>query len=76
MAVVVFADAEMIRNLRGMEVSAAGDVCPVCHKPFDKGKKRRLIDTCGHERCYTCMFSSDQCPLCENQGKAFKRRYK
>ncbi|XP_064595070.1 protein TANC2-like isoform X3 [Liolophura sinensis] len=63
----VIRDAEMIRNLRGMEVSAVGDMCPVCHKPFDKGKKRRLIDTCGHERCYTCMFSSDQCPLCEDQ---------
>ncbi|XP_022248629.1 protein TANC2-like [Limulus polyphemus] len=38
--------------------------CPSCHMPFDKGKKRRLIDNCGHERCYSCMFNSDRCPLC------------
>ncbi|XP_022237488.1 protein TANC2-like isoform X1 [Limulus polyphemus] len=38
--------------------------CPSCHMPFDKGKKRRLIDNCGHERCYSCIFNSDQCPLC------------
>ncbi|XP_064644495.1 protein TANC2-like isoform X5 [Lineus longissimus] len=41
------------------------EICPACHLPFDKGKKRRLIDTCGHERCYMCMFSSEDCPLCE-----------
>ncbi|KAL0115994.1 hypothetical protein PUN28_011102 [Cardiocondyla obscurior] len=32
--------------------------------PFDKGKKRRLIDSCGHERCYSCLFRSEVCPLC------------
>lgn len=32
--------------------------------PFDKGKKRRLIDSCGHERCYSCLFRSESCPLC------------
>jgi len=32
--------------------------------PFDKGKKRRLIDSCGHERCYSCLFRSEACPLC------------
>ncbi|KAK7578136.1 hypothetical protein V9T40_010341 [Parthenolecanium corni] len=32
--------------------------------PFDKGKKRKLIDTCGHERCYSCMFRNEACPLC------------
>lgn len=31
---------------------------------FDKGKKRRLIDNCGHERCYSCMFTNEACPLC------------
>ncbi|GAB6031968.1 hypothetical protein CHUAL_010349 [Chamberlinius hualienensis] len=39
-------------------------LCPSCNMPFDKGKKRKLIDACGHERCYSCMFTSDQCPLC------------
>lgn len=33
--------------------------------PFDKGKKRKLIDTCGHEKCYTCVFTNEQCPLCQ-----------
>nr|CAD7458980.1 unnamed protein product [Timema tahoe] len=32
--------------------------------PFDKGKKRKLIDSCGHERCYSCMFRNEACPLC------------
>ncbi|XP_070535963.1 protein TANC2-like [Ptychodera flava] len=45
-----------------MEVSI--DCCPVCNLPFDKAKKRRLTDACGHTRCYTCMFNTDICPLC------------
>lgn len=36
--------------------------------PFDKGKKRRLIDNCGHERCYSCMFTNESCPLCSING--------
>lgn len=35
--------------------------------PFDKGKKRKLIDNCGHERCYSCMFKNEQCPVCRQQ---------
>ncbi|XP_062566416.1 protein TANC2-like isoform X2 [Saccostrea cucullata] len=42
------------------------DCCPLCHMPFDKGKKRRLIDTCGHAKCYSCMFTYDTCRICEN----------
>ena len=38
--------------------------CPCCEMPFDKGKKRRLIDSCGHERCYSCLIRSENCPLC------------
>ncbi|XP_049872678.1 protein TANC2 isoform X4 [Pectinophora gossypiella] len=39
--------------------------------PFDKGKKRKLIDTCGHERCYSCMFRNEACPICarNSQGR-------
>ncbi|GFR94297.1 protein TANC2, partial [Elysia marginata] len=47
-----------------MEDTLGPELCPACHRPFDSGKKRRLIDTCGHERCYTCMFNSELCPLC------------
>jgi hypothetical protein len=36
--------------------------------PFDKGKKRRLIDNCGHERCYSCMFTNESCPVCSSDG--------
>ena len=42
----------------------SGSMCPSCEMPFDKGKKRRLIDSCGHERCYSCLFRSEACPLC------------
>ncbi|XP_065582552.1 protein TANC2-like isoform X2 [Artemia franciscana] len=41
-----------------------GGVCPSCLMPFDNNRKRRLIDACGHERCYSCLFSSESCPLC------------
>lgn len=41
------------------------DFCPSCLMPFDNNRKRRLIDSCGHERCYACLFSNDAvCPLC------------
>eukprot|EP00095_Tigriopus_kingsejongensis_P002147 maker-scaffold583_size130250-snap-gene-0.13 protein:Tk02147 transcript:maker-scaffold583_size130250-snap-gene-0.13-mRNA-1 annotation:"protein tanc2 isoform x3" len=46
------------------------DVCPSCQLPFDKGKKRRLVDTCGHQRCYTCMFKRQECPVCFGQGSS------
>ena len=40
------------------------DFCPSCLMPFDNNRKRRLIDSCGHERCYACLFSNELCPLC------------
>ena len=43
--------------------------CPSCRMPFDKAKKRRLVDTCGHERCYACMFRNETCPICNASGK-------
>ncbi|XP_065220330.1 protein TANC2 isoform X3 [Planococcus citri] len=44
-------------------------ICPGCNMPFDKGKKRKLIDTCGHERCYSCMFRNEACPLCTSNDQ-------
>ncbi|KAK0089572.1 hypothetical protein PV325_006701 [Microctonus aethiopoides] len=41
-------------------------ICPSCDMPFDKGKKRRLIDSCGHERCYSCLFRNETCTICRN----------
>ncbi|KAI5748263.1 hypothetical protein M8J77_023609 [Diaphorina citri] len=55
-------DLAAIRKL--LESESGGSVCPSCNMPFDKGKKRKLIDTCGHERCYGCMFRNEACPLC------------
>ncbi|XP_058796841.1 protein TANC2 [Phymastichus coffea] len=46
-----------------------GSSCPSCEMPFDKGKKRRLIDSCGHERCYSCLFRSEACPLCAQEAR-------
>ncbi|KAL9903589.1 protein TANC2 isoform X2 [Glossina fuscipes] len=51
-----------IRRLLEHDTSDA--ICPTCRISFDKGKRRKLIDTCGHERCYSCMFRNDQCPMC------------
>ncbi|CAH1131521.1 unnamed protein product [Ceutorhynchus assimilis] len=55
-------DLAAIRRLLESEVMVG--TCPSCEMPFDKGKKRRLIDNCGHERCYSCMFTNEACPLC------------
>ena len=53
-----------IRALVESSTMLNGSMCPSCEMPFDKGKKRRLIDSCGHERCYSCLFRSEACPLC------------
>lgn len=64
-----FTDLAAIRRLLDSETSGGGTTCPSCEMPFDKGKKRRLIDTCGHERCYTCMFTNEACPLCNGRNQ-------
>lgn len=56
-------------NIKPGSSCANSEFCPSCSEPFDNGKKRRLIDSCGHERCYTCMFSKELCSLCTFQGK-------
>ena len=53
---------------RMMENEADGGLCPSCHMPFDNNKQRRLLDACGHERCYSCLFRQEECPLCRTQG--------
>lgn len=55
-------DLAAIRKI--LENETGGSLCPSCQMPFDKGKKRKLIDTCGHERCYSCMFRNEACPIC------------
>ncbi|CAG9132653.1 unnamed protein product [Plutella xylostella] len=57
-----------IRQL--LESETGGTSCPSCNMPFDKGKKRKLIDTCGHERCYSCMFRNEACPVCARNSHA------
>lgn len=59
-----FLDLAQIRALVESTTVLSGSMCPSCEMPFDKGKKRRLIDSCGHERCYSCLFRSEACPLC------------
>ena len=75
----LFADLSAVRRLMSSSgaksspaVSSAGasDVCPSCRLPFDKGKKRRLVDTsCGHQRCYQCMFKKQECPVCFDKAR-------
>ncbi|GBN99551.1 hypothetical protein AVEN_254354-1 [Araneus ventricosus] len=52
-----------------MMLENVGTLCPTCCTPFDKGKHRKLIDTCGHELCYMCI-NSDHCPLCVYHAQA------
>lgn len=59
------------RKTVGKAVSSAGPgLCPSCNMPFDRSRKRRLIDSCGHERCYSCIFRTDRCPLCVQTGSS------
>ncbi|KAE8742661.1 hypothetical protein FOCC_FOCC011790 [Frankliniella occidentalis] len=60
-----------MEQLRG--AVEALEFCPSCHMPFDKGKKRRLIDSCGHERCYDCLVQNEACPQCAANGLPAKR---
>lgn len=66
---MLVSDLAAIRQLLDSETGAT--TCPSCNMPFDKGKKRKLIDTCGHERCYSCMFRNEACPICarNSQGR-------
>lgn len=57
-------DLAAIRKI--LENETGGTSCPSCKMPFDKGKKRKLIDTCGHDRCYSCMFKNESCTICAN----------
>ncbi|XP_055610896.1 protein TANC2 isoform X2 [Uranotaenia lowii] len=59
------ADKDLAAIRKILENETGGAVCPSCQMPFDKGKKRKLIDTCGHERCYSCMFRNEICPICQ-----------
>lgn len=45
-------------------MDSQAETCPSCQARYDGGKKRKLIDSCGHSRCFTCMYSTDSCPLC------------
>ena len=40
------------------------DLCQECNFPYDKGKKRKLIDACGHEKCWACMVKQEECQIC------------
>lgn len=44
-------------------------VCPGCRMPYDKARKRRLIDECGHERCLACICNTHVCPICQIEGE-------
>ena len=33
-----------------------------------RSQKRRLVDSCGHERCYSCIGRNDGCSLCQQTG--------
>ncbi|XP_032688832.1 protein TANC2 isoform X2 [Odontomachus brunneus] len=73
-------DLAQIRALVESTGMLGGSTCPSCEMPFDKGKKRRLIDSCGHERCYSCLFRSEACPLCLrgtdlNDGDGFEEPF-
>ena len=61
----------------------AGSSCPTCHVSYDRsdkenmrnvsmflsrGNKRRLVDSCGHERCFSCIGRNEKCALCSQMA--------
>jgi hypothetical protein len=66
----IVTDLAAIRKI--LENETGGTSCPSCQMPFDKGKKRKLIDTCGHECCYSCMIRNESCTLCANTQRQLR----
>lgn len=68
-------DPRTIRKMMDeMVVSPTGARCPTCQVPFDKGKRRRITEDCGHERCYYCMLKADApgCSICAAEAASAK----
>merc|ERR1712123_562645 len=55
-------------SLTGLVSSSLPGTCPSCSMPYDRAQKRRLVDSCGHERCYSCIGRNDHCSLCLQTG--------
>ncbi|XP_070548045.1 uncharacterized protein [Ptychodera flava] len=45
------------------------ETCPSCNELYQKASKRRIVDVCGHGRCYSCLSVGDFCPLCQDINK-------
>ena len=43
----------------------AGSMLDYC-----RSHKRRLVDSCGHERCYSCIGNNKNCILCQEMGES------
>ena len=37
---------------------------------YCRSHKRRLVDSCGHERCYSCIGNNKNCILCQEMGES------
>ena len=37
---------------------------------YCRSHKRRLVDSCGHERCYSCIGNNKKCILCKEMGES------
>jgi len=44
--------------------SPSSGTCPSCRIPYDRSQKRKLVDSCGHELCYSCMGKNGSCHFC------------
>lgn len=56
-------------------IKNSNNVCASCHQSFGSGKKRKLVDVCGHQRCYSCIVSTDKCPLCLSDDVKLNRKH-
>ncbi|XP_023215585.1 protein TANC2-like [Centruroides sculpturatus] len=55
-------------------IKYSSNVCSSCHESFGSGRKRKLVDVCGHQRCYSCIVSTDKCPICLTDGVTSTRK--
>ena len=41
---------------------------------LSRGNKRRLVDSCGHDRCFSCIGRNENCALCSQMAGQLQTR--
>ena len=56
-------------------VDSPSSICPDCGWRYANfGVRRKLVDSCGHSRCYECMFENERCPECSGLDVLLRKK--